>query len=287
MTARDLRAASRAWLGSGARTGTPGAGPAGAAPHLKRAPSRLRDTGLRRTLVWMNNDLAPVGRGGSALRLPESARLIDVTVTSAARDHLVAWDADSRRLAIHEASHCIACQAGIPVPGDPGTLVRIPVASVSIRSRHGGRTETDVDADDQPAFVPLSHLRARIVTRLAGLEAEIQLVGEGSDGCAADLEAATSDALTLIDAGLDGDPAGSPFISLAAFGYGSAPAWLADERAKAALRIVASAREQAREIVSANQHAILRFAALLYQARRLEGESLRAAFATALDEAEG
>jgi len=188
---------------------------------------------------------------------------ITVEITPAAARVVIAWDASQRLLAIHEAGHVVASAV---VPS------RIGIKATDIKGKHQGRTESTENDDDHPIFAPASRIRDRIVVALAGLCAEELILGEGSDGSASDLAAASTMASDLIQAGLDPT---APFVSASAFGYGCpVPDWLATENTRAIVATLADARERARAIVAENEDAILHFAATLFRARRLSDDAV-------------
>ena len=63
--------------------------------------------------------------------LETSTELVEMTVRPAARDHLLAWDASQRLVAIHEAGHAVAAAAA---------PTKVPVRAIDITLRHGGAT---------------------------------------------------------------------------------------------------------------------------------------------------
>ena len=99
--------------------------------------------------------------------------MVDGTITEAAAQHAGAWTDSQRIAALHESAHCLV-----------SAVQGLPLASVSIRGSHGGRVESDLDSDTQPAYRRDSTLRAAIVALLAGLMAERHFlgVGEATDG---------------------------------------------------------------------------------------------------------
>jgi ATP-dependent Zn protease len=72
--------------------------------------------------------------GTPALMVPaleSNTGLVEMAVRPAARDHLLAWDASQRLVAIHEAGHAVAAAAA---------PTKIPVRVIDITLRHGGAT---------------------------------------------------------------------------------------------------------------------------------------------------
>jgi cell division protease FtsH len=196
---------------------------------------------------------------------------ITVSVTPAAARVVLAWNADQRLMAIHEAAHCVAAAV---VPS------RICVKSSDIKGKHGfGRTDTTENDDDRPTFTPASRIRDQIVVALAGLAAEELILGEGTNGSATDLASASRLAIDLIESGLDPS---APFVSLAAFSYAvPVPEWLRGAVARSMVATLADARERARTIVSENENAVIHFAGTLFRARRLSDEAIDAALVAA------
>lgn len=189
-----------------------------------------------------------------------------VPVGSAAANLLSAWSEDGRRMAVHEAAHCvIAARCGVVTK------------SLDIKGRGHGRTETADGDDDQPVFDTESTMKTRIVIYLAGLIAEQVILGEGSDGSRIDLEQATNRALELVGAGLAG-----PFISPAAFSYGTPmPPNLAQAIADSAMATLQECRARALSLVEANRTEILTVASRLYAVRRLDGNAIDAVLTAA------
>lgn len=213
------------------------------------------------------NEMTPFTGGPMTLPLPAAATPVDLTVSRATADFLTQWELSKQRVALHESAHAVVARH-----------LGLPVVAATIRKRSGGAVETEQDGEGQPQYLTASMMRASITARLAGSVAEQLILGEGSSGGMRDLEDATTAALEIISAGLD--PA-APFISLDAFGYGNIPDWLKDERARAVQAILASAREEAAELVARYEPAVKAFAVQLWLARRLEGAALEAAFVAA------
>jgi hypothetical protein len=78
--------------------------------------------------------------GRTALMIPvlePSTELVAMNVRPAARNHLLAWDAAQRLVAIHEAGHACAAAA-----------LGIPVKVIDITNRHGGSAQIGSPFDD-------------------------------------------------------------------------------------------------------------------------------------------
>jgi cell division protease FtsH len=222
---------------------------------IARQPDRS-DAGL------MNNRNAMTMR--PTMDLINGRDTITVSVTPAAARVVLAWNADQRLMAIHEAGHVVVA-AVLPS--------RICVKSADIKGKHGsGKTVSTENDDDHPTFSSASRIRDRICMALSGQAAEERIIGEASDGSASDLSTASTMASELIQAGLDPD---APYVSTSAFGYGCPiPEWLATENTRAIIATLAVARERARAIVAEHEDAILLFASSLFRARRISDEAV-------------
>lgn len=206
--------------------------------------------------------LIPVSLDGPASAVTSTAPTVTVAIPRAAAEHLVAWNEDQKTKAIHEAAHVAVA-----------TVLGIPVSSVTIKGHFSGRTETGLDEDNTPLFRSDSVLRASIVVSLAGLAAEQRILGEGTDGNAHDIDTASQLAIQRLRNGLDPE---FPPIALDCFAYKMPPALLN----LASRRVIAEltrARSEAERLVELHVEAILRLAAAIFSARRLDGAALDAA----------
>jgi Peptidase family M41 len=135
---------------------------------------------------------------GQALTIPAlsiaSGDLIKVTIRSAARDHLLGWDAAQRLSAIHESGHaCAAAHLGIGV------------ASIDITSRIGGHVEITSPLDDTSIpWETSGRMLDNIVVALAGSAAERVMLGEHTSGGETDNDRAVATAMRWCKAGFAG-----------------------------------------------------------------------------------
>jgi len=138
------------------------------------------------------------GEGTSALMIPdlrgEVGDLINVNIRPAARDHLLAWDASQRLVAIHESGHAVAAAA-----------LGIPVRVIDITYRHGGSTEVATPMlDTALPWETSGRMLDSMVVALAGSAAERVILGEHTSGGEADNDKAVSIAVRWIQAGFSG-----------------------------------------------------------------------------------
>lgn len=135
--------------------------------------------------------------GMTALMIPaleSTTELIPMDVRPAARDHLLAWDASQRLVAIHESGHAAACGA-----------LSIPCRAVDITHRFGGMTQLGSPMEDTALPWETSQRNLdRIVVTLCGSAAERVVLGEHTNGGESDLDAAVGLAMKWIQAGFAG-----------------------------------------------------------------------------------
>ena len=137
--------------------------------------------------------------GTTALMIPaleSSTELIEMAVRPAARDHLMAWDASQRLVAIHETGHAVAAAAA---------PTKVPVRAIDITLRHGGATmpggafeDTSLPWDTQARMLD------NLMVAMAGSSAERQVLGEHTNGSENDYDTAVSIAMRFIRAGFGG-----------------------------------------------------------------------------------
>jgi cell division protease FtsH len=207
--------------------------------------------------------LIPVSLDGAEASIIDTAPAVTLSIPEAAAEHLAAWTADQRTVAVHEAGHAVVA-----------ALLGLEVTSVSIRHHRRGRTETSLDEDHQPRFRTDSVIRAEITVCLAGLAAERRILGEGTDGNADDVARASLLAASRLAAELDPE---FPPLSLEIFSYRAMPPSILDLQGQRLVVELERARAEAERLVDEHATAVLSFAARLFAARRLDGEALAAA----------
>ena len=201
------------------------------------------------------------GNGHTPIEIPAP---VTVTVSQATADHILAWSASNRTRACHEAGH--ACGAA---------LLGIPVNSASIKGQHEANVELGFMDSDQPDMLLNSTIHRIIVVYLAGVAAEIELLGEGSNGSTSDIQSATRWAQTRLDNGLE--RAWPPINAGTIWPFGGQPATLLNLQSKLVIAELTKARREAEALVKEHASQVLAFAGILFHARRLDGEALDAA----------
>lgn len=248
--------------------------PAGIGRPAARSAHLLRLIAFRGPLVTMRGEdgaLAPYTSGTQAI--VEGSAVVTVQTTPAAASQMVAWSRTQARKAGHESAHCVVA-ACLEPPFGP-----IVTTEVSIKGRWSGVTRLATGEDTEELFESADRKRGRMVVLAAGLEGERALFGHGTDGSAADYESMAEEAVAILSAGLHPE---ASLVPLAPFGYGiEAPEWLRDERYRLVDKEMRWAREEARRIVAERREAILAFARVLFERRRLvEGEQIDALLAS-------
>lgn len=194
-------------------------------------------------------------------RLPlDGGPRVEVEVSRATAEHLVAWDVDQRVKAVHEAGHAVAA-----------AVLGIPIKAVDISDRDGGHTEYGLSDDSHPVAMPDGRVLDLIVVALAAMAAERAILGQATTGCSHDLEQATQLAYERFEAGLD--PA-APFIHPAGMPFNLVSSILVAQLHRAAVATLGRCRARSEALVEQHQTAILSFATTLYRERRLAGATL-------------
>lgn len=180
-------------------------------------------------------------------------------VTNDEQSDAVRW-----RTAVHEAGHAIAAR-----------LLDLPVANVTILTRHGGRMDLD---EHKPRLQTRTDdwLRRAVTVKLAGLVAERVVFGEAALGCESDIDGATAAALARLDAGLE--PAFGPLNRFRFDGSDQA----ADAAFALSQRYLRDRLADAERLVTPAESAVCRFAAILLTERQLSGQRLEDALEDAL-----
>ncbi len=164
---------------------------------------------------------------------------------------------DPRTVAIHEAGHVAVALA-----------LGVAVRSVSLEAGHrSGRTRTGVEGS---AATELD-LRHGAVIAMGGFVAEEVLLGVATVGAEQDVKSATELLIARIEAGLD--PGFAP-ISRRAWGGNWTPRAIDEPIGRRVMDLTASARDQARAIVSRMARPIAAFADLLLVEPVLTGDRL-------------
>ncbi len=202
----------------------------------------------------MDERTAPVLAG---INLPDLARgpLVTVDIRQAAADHLVAWDADQRARAIHEAGHVVVAR-----------LLGIGVEAVDIKGRHGGATYTTAVNDDVPETATEAVALDHIAATLGGHAAERLVMGGATLGCRSDLNNATGMAYDLLNAGA---VSGAPLFNLYAVTGPLIPRSVINQFGEIVTIILGEQRRRADALVEAHRDALLGFAVRLHERRRL------------------
>ena len=203
----------------------------------------------------------PGNNGHGIIATPDP---ITVTISKAAADHMLAWSLGQRTRSVHELGHLLAA-----------TVLGLPVNSVSIKGQHEARVENGLTDDDHPEMLLDTTIRRMIVVYMAGLAAEIEILGEGSNGNTADIASATRWANARLDNGLE--KAWPPVSTTAVWPFGGQPSQLLNLQSRLVVAEVTKARAEAQAIMKANSERVLALAGIVFHARRLDGESLDAA----------
>ena len=214
----------------------------------------------------MTNDASDI-----AIGLPDldgSAELTTIAIRRAALDHLTAWDASQRLMAVHESGHACAAAA-----------LGIGVQAIDIQGRHGGQTETvGPGIDTALPWETSQRLLDRIVVSMAGAAAERAILGEHTSGAGSDYDHAVIEATAWLQAGFGGPEI---FIGEGGLGYG----YLTEEIRSMTLARIRELLEQASSradaLVAEHRDGILHVASAVYEHRRLTDERLAAVLAAA------
>jgi ATP-dependent Zn protease len=202
--------------------------------------------------------------------LKSNTELIEIAVRPAARDHLFAWDASQRLVAIHESGHAVASAA---------SPTKVPVRLIDITLRHGGVTMLGGAFED--ASLPWEN-KARMLDNMmiscAGAAAERLLLGEHTDGSTSDYDSAVANAMRFVKAGF-----GGPGLFVGEDGLPHA--YLTAEWKSHTLgriqELVAEAQVRADRIIAEHQDALIIVATAVYEQRRLADERLSAVLESA------
>ncbi|MBA2700264.1 MAG: hypothetical protein H0U58_01005 [Chloroflexi bacterium] len=117
--------------------------------------------------------------------LESTTDLIPMDARPAARDHLLAWDASQRLVAIQDAGHASACGA-----------LSIPCRAIDITHRNGGLTQLGSPLEDTALpWETSERMLSRIVVALSGSSAERVVLCEHTNGGESDFDAAVTLAL--------------------------------------------------------------------------------------------
>ena len=200
--------------------------------------------------IEMADVLAAIRRGGEVV--PDTLDQLDPAVLA--------------RTCLHEAGH-VAVGVGLEGPNFVYSVRLTPV---------GGATAVGAESVDL-ALLPDGLLRSHLAVGYGGLAAELAVYGDATLGAEEDLSSVTQGLLRRLGAGLD---RGFPPISPSGFGH-QLPEVLRARQAEAAIATADELRVLAEACVAANRDAIVRFAAILAQARELSGAALQSAIAQA------
>lgn len=211
--------------------------------------------------------------GTTALMVPaleSNTELVEVAVRPAARDHLLAWDASQRLVAIHEAGHAVAAAAA---------PTKVPVRVIDITLRHGGATMLGGAFEDTSLpWETKARMLDTLMVSLAGSSAERQILGEHTDGSTSDYDTAVGIAMRFIRAGF-----GGPGLFVGEDGLPHM--YLTQEwKSKTIARIqelVAEAQVRADAIIAEHEAALITVATAIYEHRRLADDRLNAVLESA------
>lgn len=192
--------------------------------------------------------------------LPTNADAVAINVRPAAHDHLMAWDATQRLVAIHEAGHvCAAAAQGITAK------------SVDISLRHGGYTIlTGPEADTSLPWETATRMLEQMAVLGAGSAAERLVLGDFTDGGASDLDAMVAAALRFIRAGF----APGYFVGDDGLPFGYLTDAIKTRTLEKIQEMVAEAQVRADALIAANEGALISVATAIYEKRRLSDDRL-------------
>lgn len=202
--------------------------------------------------------------------LESNTELINVAVRPAARDHLLAWDASQRLIAIHESGHAVAAAAAPTM---------VPVRTIDITLRHGGATMLGGAFEDTSLpWDTRARMLDNIMVAMAGASAERQILSEHTNGSESDYDTAVSVAMRFIKAGFGGSGLfvgedGLPHMYLTS-----------DWKSRTIGRIqelVAEAQVRADALIAEHQDALIIVATAVYEHRRLADDRLDAVLESA------
>jgi cell division protease FtsH len=211
--------------------------------------------------------------GTTALTIPaldSSTELIAMDVRPAARDHLMAWDASQRLVAIHESGHAVAAAAA---------PTKVPVRVIDITLRHGGSTALGGAFEDTSLqWDTAARMLDNMMVAMAGGAAERQVLGEHTNGSESDYDTAVTTAMRFIKAGF-----GGPGMFVGEDGLPHM--YLTNEYKSRTLariqELVAEANARAEALIAEHQDALILVATAVYEQRRLADERLNAVLESA------
>jgi ATP-dependent Zn proteases len=193
-----------------------------------------------------------------------------MAVRPAARDHLLAWDAGQRLVAIHEAGHAVAAAAA---------PTKVPVRLIDITLRHGGVTMLGgVFEDVSLPWKNKARMLDNMMVSCAGAAAERQILGEHTDGSASDYDSAVANAMRFVKSDFGGS---GLFLGEDGLPHG----YLTDEWKSRTIgriqELVAEAQLRADAIIAEHQEDLIIVATAVYEHRRLADERLNAVLTSA------
>jgi ATP-dependent Zn protease len=208
---------------------------------------------------WWIHDKRRDGHDSLMIPALEShTQRIPMEVRPAGRDHLLAWDASQRLVAIHEAGHAVAAAAA---------PTKVPVRAIDITLRHGGATMLGGAFEDTSLqWDPQARMLDNLMVAMAGSSAERQVLGEHTNGSESDYDTATMMAMRFMKAGF-----GGPGLFLGEDGLPHQ--FLTSEWKSRTLgrihELVAEAQARADAIIAAHVDGIIIVATGVYEHRRV------------------
>lgn len=206
--------------------------------------------------------------GMSALMIPElpsRADLVKVEVSQAAHDHLLAWSASQRLVALHESGHLIGAAA---------SPTKVPARAVDITLRHGGNVMLGGSFEDTSLqWDSRARMLDNLMIAMAGGAAERQVLGQHTTGCETDYDTAVSIAMRFIKCGF-----GGPGLFVGEDGLPHSyltPTWK-DRTLGRIQELVAEAEAAADAVIERHQDELIVVATAVHEHRRLSDDRLDA-----------
>lgn len=202
--------------------------------------------------------------------LESKIELIEMAVRPAARDHILAWDAGQRLVAIHEAGHAVAA-AGAPT--------KVPVRAIDITVRHGGTTMFGGSHEDTSvAWDTKARMLDNMMIACSGASAERLILGEHTNGSETDFDNAAGTAMKFIKSGFGGP---DMFIGEDGLPHGYLTEAIRTQTLDRIRELLNDAIVRADALIGEHADALLIVATAVYEHRRLADERLNAVLESA------